>query len=366
MPRKRRDTEIFSMSFLDCICCGFGAVILVFMIINAQIKGTPEDETDEKAETRKLEVEILEGRKNMVLARNTIAELETRDKDAQGEIDRILALIAELREELSKYDDDTLAKIERVEKLQSDIKSLEEEVARLLQIAEDESADGNRIRSFDDQGQGARQYLTGLKLDGKRTLILVDRSASMLDDTIVNVIRRRNMPDTEKLRSVKWRQTVATVDWLTAQIRPGTEFQIYMYNNTAEPVLKGSDGTWLRADDGEQLTEAVRVLRGTVPSKGTNLRAAFAVASILEPNPDNIILLADGLPTMDEPTTSRELISANERVDLFSEAARELPGNVPVNILLYPMEGDYEASIAYWVLSAQTGGSLISVSRDWP
>ncbi len=354
------------MSFLDCICCGFGAVILVFMIINAQVKGSREAEPDRMSETRMLEVEILEGRKNMVLARNTIEELETRDKDAQGEIDRILALIAELREELSKYDDETLAKIEHVEKLQSDIKSLEEEVERLLQMAKEESADGNRIRSFDDEGQGARQYLTGLKLDGKRTLILVDRSASMLDDTIVNVIRRRNMADAEKLRSVKWRQAVATVDWLTAQIRPGTEFQIYMYNNTAEPVIKGSGGTWLKADDGAQLTEAVRVLRGTLPDKGTNLRAAFAVATQLQPNPDNIILLADGLPTMDEPTTNRAVVSANQRLDLFREATRELPGNVPLNILLFPMEGDYEASIAYWVLSAQSGGSLISVSRDWP
>jgi len=45
---------------------------------------------------------------------------------------------------------------------------------------------------------------------------------------------------------------------------------------------------------------------------------------------------------------------------------RELPGGVPVNILLYPLEGDYEASILYWSLAFETGGSMISVSRDWP
>ena len=31
MPR-RRATEAFSLSFLDVICCGFGAVILLLMI----------------------------------------------------------------------------------------------------------------------------------------------------------------------------------------------------------------------------------------------------------------------------------------------------------------------------------------------
>ncbi len=367
MARRRREAEIFSMSFLDCMSCGFGAVILFFMIINAQVKETTEDDPDDlMAETRKLEIEILEGRKNMVLARNTIEELETTKETAQGQIDRILALIEELRAELAEYDDDTLAEIERVERLQSDIESLEEQVERLLKLAEEEEADGSRIRSFDDEGQGSRQYLTGLKLDGKRTLILVDRSASMLDDTIVNILRRRNMPDADKLRSVKWRQVVATVDWLTAQIRPGTEFQIYMFNNVVEPVIEGSAGTWLKADDGTQLTEAVRVLQGTVPSNGTNMQAAFAVARQLEPQPDNIILLADGLPTMDAPTSTSTTVSSGQRLSLFRDAVRELPGNVPVNVMLYPLEGDYEAPIVYWSLAFSSGGSLVSVSRDWP
>jgi hypothetical protein len=110
----------------------------------------------------------------------------------------------------------------------------------------------------------------------------------------------------------------------------------------------------------------VRVLRGTLPSNGTNMRAAFAVARQLEPQPDNIILLADGLPTMDAPTSTRTTVSSGQRLSLFREAARELPGNVPVNVLLYPLEGDYEAPIVYWSLAYDSGGSLVSVSRDWP
>ena len=367
MARRRRDSQIFSMSFLDCMSCGFGAVILFFMIINAQVKETTEEDPDNlMAETRRLETEILEGRKNLVLARNTIEDLESRKDTAQGQIEQILSLIEQLRAELSKYNEDTLAKIERVEQLQSDIESLEEEVERLLKLAAEQEDDGERIRAYDDEGQGSRQYLTGLKLDGQRTLILVDRSASMLDDTIVNIIRRRNMSDTEKLRSVKWRQAVATVDWLSAQIQPGSEFQIYMYNNEAEPVIRGSGGTWLRADDGSQLDEAVRVLRGTIPENGTNLHAAFNVARQLQPQPDNIILLADGLPTMDAPTSNRRVVSGQQRLGLFRDAVREIPGNIPVNILLYPMEGDFEAPIVYWALAFQSGGSLVSVSRDWP
>jgi len=365
VARKRRPFEVFSMSFLDCMSCGFGAVILLFMIINAQVRESAEtDPSDLMAETKKIEVEILDGRKNLVLAKNTINQLETERETAEGQIAQIIALIEQLRAELSQYDSETLAEIERIEELQTDIKSLEEEVKRLLALAEAEEAEGNKVREF--KGDGDRQYLTGLKLGGRRTLILVDRSASMLADTIVNIIRRRNMSNADKLRSVKWRQTVASVDWLTSQFVPGSKFQIYMYNNDVEPVIKGSDGVWLEADDGTQAEEALRVLRETIPENGTNMLAAYEVASRLTPLPDNIILLADGLPTMDEPTTNARTIDARQRFNLHNRAIRELPSGIPVNVFLYPLEGDYEASIMYWVLAYRTGGSFISVSRDWP
>ena len=32
MKSRRRDIEIFSLSFLDVICCGFGAIILLFVL----------------------------------------------------------------------------------------------------------------------------------------------------------------------------------------------------------------------------------------------------------------------------------------------------------------------------------------------
>jgi len=365
MARKRRPFEVFSMSFLDCMSCGFGAVILFFMIINAQVKETTEnDPTQLMAETKKLEVEILEGRKNLVLAKNTIQELDTERETAEGKIAQIIALIEQLRAELAQYDSETLAKVERVEQLQSDIEMLEEEVKRLLALAEEQESDGNKLREF--QGEGDRQYLTGLRLGGRRTLILVDRSASMLDSTIVNIIRRRNMALQEKLSAVKWRQVVASVDWLTAQFEPGSEFQIYMFNNEAVPVLKGSDGVWLKADDATQLDEAIRVLRATPPENGTNMLAAYEVAAKLTPRPDNIILLADGLPTMDGPSASGPTVSGQERYAMHFRALRQLPSGIPVNIFLYPLEGDYEAPILYWLLAYRTGGSFISVSRDWP
>ena len=76
--------------------------------------------------------------------------------------------------------------------------------------------------------------------------------------------------------------------------------------------------------------------------------------------------MVDGLPTLEQESTNKRMVSGRERTVLYERAVRELPPNIPVNIMLYPMEGDYDAPIAYWTLAYQTGGSFMSVSRDWP
>ena len=353
------------MSFLDCMSCGFGAVILFFMIINSQVIHESDNQPVElKGETVKLEFEILEHRKNLVLANNTIEDLEDEETRAQDEIAQIVALLEKLKKELIKHDSVTLAKIERVEKLQSDIEKLEEEKKRLIAQQQENEGEGKRVRTF--TGDGDRQYLTGLKVGGDRILVLVDSSASMLDRKIINILRRRNMPDATKLRSVKWRQAVATVDWLAAQFPAESKFQIYTFNKKPRAVLPGSEGVWLEVGDGAQLDEAIRILRRTVPQEGTNMKDAYEVINSLNPLPDNVIILVDGLPTMDSPEAERGMVTGQERLRYHYNAIDSVPSGVTLNILLYPMEGDYFAAIAYWLLAYQTGGAFMSISKDWP
>jgi len=51
---------------------------------------------------------------------------------------------------------------------------------------------------------------------------------------------------------------------------------------------------------------------------------------------------------------------------LFEQAAGRLGKGIPVNTLLFPIEGDPEAAEAFWRLAIQTQGSFITPSRDWP
>jgi hypothetical protein len=224
---------------------------------------------------------------------------------------------------------------------------------------------GTRIKGF--VGSGDRQYLTGLKVGGERILILVDVSASMMDETVVNVIRLRNMAESRRIAAAKWRRTVATVDWLTAQLPAKAKFQAYAFNTRARALVPGSDGQWLAADDPKALNDALRELRRLVPQDGTSLENAFTAAMALAPRPDNIILVTDGLPTQGaSPPALRKTIDGEGRLRLFERAIDKLPSGVPVNVILLPMEGDPLAPGAYWALSRRTNGAFLSPAKDWP
>jgi hypothetical protein len=360
---KRRKLTVFSISFIDCICCGLGAIILLFVVVNSQNTAERQRVTAElTSETNRWELEVLAGRRNLVQARNTLDDITAELAKTEGLSRKILQAFSEKRLELADRDKQTLASREHANKLKADLKSLEEDVKRLQAGAKRAEELGRNLRPF--PGQGDRQYLTGLKMGGERILILVDASASMLDETVVGVIRRRNMSAAEKLRAPKWRQAVATVDWLTANLPPDSRVQIYVFNESAGPLQEG--GTWLEARDIDRLNQAVEKLRRLPPEKGTSLINAFEAAAKMSPAPDNLFLLTDGLPTMgkDKPWGSR--VSADKRLSLFRDAVKRLPAGLPVNTILLPMEGDPMAASEFWRLAVDTRGAFMCPAKDWP
>jgi hypothetical protein len=361
----RRKLDVFSLSFLDVICCGFGAMILFFMILNANAPGRSGNEAGElHGEVDRLEVEVLEGYQKLVELRNAIREIERESVLASGLSRRLIETLEDVRVELATYEKTTLARREHVNKLKTDLKTLEDEVKRLSAQAPSDETPGDRVRSY--VGEGDRQYLTGLKVGGRRILVLVDTSSSMLAGDVVNVIRRRNLPDPVKLRSRKWKQAVATVDWVTTQFPRDSAFQIYGFSTLASAIIPGTDGQWLDAGNRGQLEDAVQRLRAVVPAGGTNLYRAFSAISTLKPEPDNIYLLTDGLPTQGRKPPSRGTISAKDRLKLFEEAVREVRQKAPMNVILFPMEGDPMAASAFWKLAMATGGAYVIPSEDWP
>ena len=361
----RRKAEVFGLSFMDCICCGFGATILLFMILNSGASRRADKVLGPlKAETDMLEQQVLEGQANLVELRNTFEQIRQQGATAQGLSTRLIDVAHASREELATFELQTIAQREHINKLQADLRSLEEGAKRLSGGIKSREVPGDKVRSF--VGDGDRQYLTGLKVGGKRIRFLVDGSASRLAATIVNAVRRRLLPDADRVRADKWKKAVRAVDWLTTQVPRDAQVQVYIFDTAARPAIPGTDGAWLAAKDGKSLAQAVANLRGTAPQGGTSLEAAFAAAAAMRPPPDNILLLTDGLPTQGTTPPRGRTISGKDRLRLFDRAIGALPRGVPVNILLYPMEGDPMAAPAFWKLAIATRGSFMTPSKDWP
>lgn len=348
----RRGISPFSLSFLDIMACGFGAVTLLFLILRHD--PSPGDPM-RTAEIFLLQEDIQFGHDNLAQLRNSLDEQEERLVATQGLSRHVLEQIEETQRELSVQRDPE----QEIALLRRQVEQARQELAQL------EATDsGHQVRQF--IGQGDRQYLTGLKLGGQRVLILVDASASMLSDTLVNVLRLRNMDEDARRQADKWQRVVRTTEWLVAQLPADSQFQVYVFNTRSHAVNSGTAGTWLQADNRNHTDAVLNALRQVAPADGTSLLNAFAVINQLGQRPDNVFLLTDGLPTQAAEPPRGATISGQDRLRLFEQAVRTIPRQVPVNVILFPMEGDPAAAPAFWQLAVHTQGAFISPAEDWP
>ena len=351
MAKKRRNIA-FSLSFLDIMACGFGAVTLLFLILRHNANEIPIPDERLSSEISLLQQDIQQAEQDQVKALNSLEDIELRLVKTQGLSKRVITEIAEKEKSIQEDPNN-------IDILRRKVKQLEEETAQIEDIEF-----GDKVREF--VGDGNRQYLTGLTLGGERVLILIDGSASMLADTVVNALRRRNMDDVQKQKSAKWQWSLRTLEWLLAQLPPSSRFQVYVFNNQAQAMLAGTEGEWLDASDSLALERVMESTDAFVPSEGTSLSKAIDVIAEFDSKPDNLFILTDGLPTLGNTPPKKYMVTGIQRRQHFETAIAKLPRGIPVNTILFPMEGDPEAAALFWQLALDTKGAFIAPSRDWP
>ena len=208
MARRKRQASTFNLSFLDIMSCGFGAVVLVFLIIDHSLEIELQTVNAEVlAEVDLLDEDIREGQAGLVRLRNALGEADLEIVQADGLARRITEELDEYEALIASIEESGVSDIDAVTQLKAEINQLEEKIRLLQEAAEAEA--GRSAREF--VGEGNRQYLTGLNLGGDRIIILVDTSASMLANQLINVIRLRSMdeacksrPANGRGRSIRW------------------------------------------------------------------------------------------------------------------------------------------------------------------
>lgn len=335
--------------------CGLGAIILVFMLVKYN-----EDTSIPENELLKADMARLEAVKSSL--RHSITEQLAQSQAIDGSVQLTSSELASLQASLSDTKKSLSESQAEYEKLRKDVEAIEP--------AQTEDV-------IETPGAGEENYLIGLKVEGRKIAIMLDSSSSMTDEILIDVIRRKNSPDSNKMAGPKWQRAKRIVTWLLARLPTQSNVTVITFDAMARQL--GQSG-WVPARDAAALGSITRDLDATVPTGSTNLQAGLE--AVKRQKPTNIYLITDGLPTEGDSSYkslspfancsalwgASNKISGECRLELFNHtlaSSAPRPG-VPVNVILLPIEGDPEASPAYWSWASTSGGLMISPAETWP
>ena len=348
---RRRETEVFSLAFLDCICCGFGAMLLVFILTISQ-----------KQNVDKSDIDDLKDRTKAMASNITLS---------QAEIDRLAKVLAaaqlELEDANARNNQDQLKLSARQREMLLMLQqtgAMKDALATLL--GEKKNLPTDDFAPIPIPNIDRRQYLTGVKLNGEFIVFLVRCSGSMLDETIDAATARLDDSDDKKREAPKWRRTVHALQWMIASLDPKTHFQVLFFNDDVMPVLENRGDEWFSTGDKKAINEIVKRIDTFVPRGGANMEKAFTAVRFLPRLPDSIVLFTDGLPTRSESLAMDGDVGQDERIRFFKIAVKQLPPRIPVSTILFPMSGDPAGPALYWELANATRGALVSPAKSWP
>ena len=162
--RKRRDMETFNLSFLDVVCCGFGAIILLLVITKIYEPVTIQKSQEE---LQKLIV-TLEQELNLIRGESTVLN----------------QTLTEVREQLSEND-------EQKNRLTGDLSELQGEFTASKALADEKTAEMNGLlsakqsmteimrRLLKDYRPKDETTVGGIPVDSEYIIFVIDTSGSM-------------------------------------------------------------------------------------------------------------------------------------------------------------------------------------------
>ena len=344
--KKRQATAAFNLSFLDIMSCGFGAIVLLFLIMKHSEISAPN------AEEARLQRDIAD----------RYIRLETLEQQIEGLNTAIAAeedASATMRAQIAAL----VAALSKAKAANEDTSKLIAQQRAALEASQKRAEEQKKADIVETRGDGEKRYLTGMQVDGSRIVLLLDRSASMVDKKLVDIIRRRAMGGRALTNAPKWNQAQDALRWLVNNLPERSNVQILSFSDT---VTNHGNG-WIKVTESEKLARVTNDALSVTPSAGTNLQQALSAVGRLSPGADSVYLITDGLPTLSPGAKTDGAVSGKKRTKYFSDAIKALPSrSPPINVILLPLEGDPYAPYAYWQLAYATGGRMLSPAGDWP
>ncbi|NIM69117.1 MAG: VWA domain-containing protein [Xanthomonadales bacterium] len=160
MRHQRRESKEASLSFLDVISCGFGAIVMLLIIARV---GDPaaleETERQLQGTVKELQERLFDIRGEAVVLNE---EMKSRREQLSELTDRVARLRAQLASVEKQSDDLAQSRVLEQEQLKLALQVLSEEMERLL-----------------PQSQAQNQLIGGVPVDSEYIIFVIDTSGSM-------------------------------------------------------------------------------------------------------------------------------------------------------------------------------------------
>jgi hypothetical protein len=175
--KQRRQVDIFNLSFLDVVSCGFGAIILLLIIVEFSEPTVIEKlRVDLSGQVLRLEQELFDVRGETVILNRDLSEKQEQLSIHREKLARLRGSLSNIEGEFTRAqtEADTQAIIE--EQLQSAQQSLTDEMRRLQQGALRKPEVNNRI--------------AGVPVDSEYIIFIIDTSGSMTQYAWAHVLQK--------------------------------------------------------------------------------------------------------------------------------------------------------------------------------
>jgi len=313
--KEKKTTEVFSMSFLDIMACGFGALVLILLISEFN------------------EIEIIENKYTADLFLTKQDEVVTKTNQL-NDVDR--ELTSKIKNLISIQDE--------LDKVKSNLKNRANVVQSLTELSQLKQS--QIIVKNEDQKEPIEQVVaSGIRIDSRYLIFIIDNSGSMVE-------------------GAPWSRVVKEIETIIMTF-PSLEGFMIM-NDTGKTIVGG--GNWVKPTKANRIDAVNKLKRVNAMTNSNPIPAIEKSINIYGRKYDDVGIFIIGDDIRESKNVDSRLLEIN-RINTKSDGSKYVRINAlgfltsrRLNVQGYAFEDDNNKYLTLMrELTEQNGGTLVVI-----